>query len=204
MIFAYLRVSSQEQNLERQREAIQSYAKEGRIQIDRYFEDKKSGKDFNRPQYQAMKGTLREGDVLVIKELDRLGRNMEQIKKEWVEIQELGVDIVVIDTPILNTNHKSGLEKRLISNIVFELLSYMAEKERNKMKQRQKEGIAVAKAKGKHLGRPKKDKPENWDEVYSAWKENEISSVRAMELLGCPSTTFYRWVKKEVGNRVEF
>lgn len=198
MIFAYLRVSSQEQNLERQQEAVQKYEKENNIRIDRYFEDKKSGKDFDRPQYQAMKWTLREGDVLVIKELDRLGRNMEQIKREWFEIQEMGVDIVVIDTPILNTNHKSDLEKKLISNIVFELLSYMAEKERTKIKQRQEEGIAVAKAKGKHLGRPKKDKPENWDEVYAIWKENKISAVRAMELLGCPSTTFYRWVKDDL------
>ena len=184
--------------MERQQEAVQKYEKENNIRIDRYFEDKKSGKDFDRPQYQAMKWTLREGDVLVIKELDRLGRNMEQIKREWFEIQEMGVDIVVIDTPILNTNHKSDLEKKLISNIVFELLSYMAEKERTKIKQRQEEGIAVAKAKGKHLGRPKKDKPENWDEVYAIWKENKISAVRAMELLGCPSTTFYRWVKDDL------
>ena len=194
MIFAYLRVSSREQNLDRQFEAVKEYEKTHGIKVDRYYKDKKSGKNFERPQYQAMKGSLREGDTLIIKELDRLGRNMEQIKKEWFEIQELGVGIIVIDTPILNTEQKTDLEKALISNIVFELLSYMAEKERLKTRQRQEEGIAAAKKLGKHLGRPKFELPEQWPDVYKKWKNREIRSVDAMRELGMSKTSFYRAV----------
>lgn len=112
MVFGYLRVSSNEQNLDRQVEAMNEYKKSNNIDIDRLFSDKMSGKNFERPSYMALKGTLRNGDTLIIKELDRLGRNMEQIKKEWFELQDMGVDIVVIDTPILNTNNKSDLEKK--------------------------------------------------------------------------------------------
>ena len=196
MIFGYRRVSSREQNLDRQIEAMRNYEKDNGIVIDRYYDDKKSGKNFERPYYQALKGSLRAGDTLIIKELDRLGRNMGQIKKEWFELQEMGVDIIVIDTPILNTNNKSSLEKQLISNIVFELLSYMAEKERIKIRQRQREGIDAAKGKGKHLGRPKKTLPENWGDVYGKWKNNEISSTMAMKLLNYSPNTFYRRVKE--------
>lgn len=198
MIFAYLRVSSQEQNLERQIEAMKEYENSGGIKIDRFYQDKQSGKNFDRPQYQAMKGSLREGDILIIKELDRLGRNMEQIKREWVEIQEIGADIIVIDTPILNTNNKTDLEKRLISNIVFELLSYMAEKERLKIKQRQREGIDIAKQKGKHLGRPKNTLPIQWDEVYAKWTAKEITAVEAMRILDMKKSAFYRAVKEYI------
>ena len=113
-----------------------------------------SGKDFNRNGYLKLKNSLlRDGDTLVIKELDRLGRNMDMIKNEWQEIQSKGIDIVVLDTPILNTKNKSDLEKKLIANIVFELLTYMAEKERIKIKTRQAEGIAAAKARGVRFGR---------------------------------------------------
>lgn len=196
MIFAYLRVSSQDQNLERQIEAVKEYESSSGIKIDRLFQDKQSGKSFDRPQYQALKGTLRTGDTLIIKELDRLGRNMEQVKKEWLEIQELGVDIVVIDTPILNTSNKTDLEKRLISNIVFELLSYMAEKERLKIRQRQREGIDIAKQKGKHLGRPKRNLPVQWDEIYAKWTAKEITAVEAMRMLDMKKSAFYRAVKE--------
>ena len=128
MIFAYTRVSTTDQNSERQRIAIQSYADEYQLIIDRFFDDTASGKDFSRPKYQALKEVLRPGDLVIFKELDRMGRNMEQIKSEWSELQKLGVDIIITDSPILNTSQKSDLEKSLISNIVFELLAYMAEK----------------------------------------------------------------------------
>lgn len=196
MIFAYIRVSTKEQNTDRQEQAINEYCNSTKIRVDRVFIDKMSGKDFNRPQYQALKLCLRTGDTIIIKELDRLGRNMEQIKKEWRELLEQGIDIVVIDTPILNTAQKTDLEKSLISNIVFELLAYMAEKERIKIKQRQAEGIAVAKNKGKRFGRPKIKYPDNWDEVYTQWRNNEITAVKAMDLLKLSSPTFYRMVKK--------
>ncbi len=196
MIFAYVRVSSKEQNLDRQMDALKEYEKLNGIVIDRIYEDKLSGKDFNRPQYQALKWTLRKGDILIIKELDRLGRDMENIKKEWFEIQQMGVDIIVIDTPLLNTNNKSDLEKTLISNIVFELLSYIAEKERRKIKQRQREGIDSAKKKGKHLGRPMNELPENWNEVYESWKKGNIKTVTAIRQLNISKSAFYRNVKR--------
>lgn len=198
-VFGYVRVSTTEQNTGRQLEAIKDYCNNNNVHIDMnrdIFEDKQSGKDMNRPQYKALKQCLRNGDTLIIKELDRLGRNMEQIKEEWQELTKEGINLIVIDTPILNTTNKSGLEKTLISNIVFELLAYMAEKERMKTRQRQAEGIAVAKAQGKHLGRPKAEFPSNWIEVYKEWKNDEIKAVEAMEKLKLKKNTFYNLVKQ--------
>lgn len=196
MVFVYIRVSSKEQNIDRQSQLIYDYCASNGINIDRTFVDKMSGKDFNRPQYQALKLCLRTGDTLIVKELDRLGRNMEQIKIEWQILQSMGIDILVIDTPILNTTQKSDLEKILISNIVFELLAYMAEKERVKIKQRQAEGISIAKAKGKRFGRPMLKYPDDWNEKYSMWRNNEITAVEAMKLLNLSPSTFYRMVKR--------
>ena len=127
MTFEYTRVSTNDQNPERQHIAIAEYAAANGIVIDRAYEDKASGRDFQRPQYQAMKATLRAGDVVIIKELDRMGRNMEQIKREWQELQQIGASIIVTDTPLLNTANKTDLEKQLITNIVFELLAYAAD-----------------------------------------------------------------------------
>lgn len=188
-VYGYARVSTREQNLDRQVEVLREYGIEDRDIIT----DKQSGKDFNREGYKTLKNSLlRSGDTLVIKELDRLGRDMEQIKEEWNSLLSNGIDIIVIDTPILNTTNKGNLEKSLISNIVFELLSYMAEKERQKIKQRQREGIAIAKAKGVKLGRPTVEYPSNWTEVYTLWKSKEITAVKAMELLGLKKNTFYK------------
>lgn len=197
MIFGYARVSTKEQNLDRQINAIEQYCEDNKLNLDRLFADKISGKEFNRLQYAGLKLCLREGDILIIKELDRIGRSMKQIKSEWLEFQKIGVDIIVIDTPILNTNNKSSLEKDLITNIVFEILSYISEKEISKMKERQAEGIAAAKIKGKHLGRPSIKTPKNWDEVYDKWKQNKITAVEAIECLKLSKATFYRLVKKE-------
>ena len=197
-IYGYCRVSSKEQNLDRQITALKEYGVEERDIIT----DKQSGKDFNREGYQSLKNTLlRDGDTLVIKELDRLGRDMQQIKEEWHQLQENGINIVVIDNPILNTEGKTDLEKTLISNIVFELLSYMAEKERAKIRQRQREGIEALKNKngGKGIGRPRAEYPQMWEWYYTQWKNGEITAVKAMELLELKKNTFYKLVKEYEG-----
>ncbi|WP_251861055.1 recombinase family protein [Clostridium sp. Marseille-Q2269] len=198
-VYGYLRVSTKEQNLDRQLESVIQYCKENDIEIAErdIITDKQSGKDFNREGYQTLKNNLlRSGDTLIIKELDRLGRDMIMIKEEWRELQKKGINIIVIDNPILNTVGKSDLEKNLISNIVFELLSYMAEKERIKIKKRQAEGIAAAKAKGQKLGRPEIEFPSNWNEVYNEWKDKNITAVKAMELTGLKKNSFYNLVKR--------
>lgn len=190
--YGYMRVSTKEQNLGRQRQALLDYG----INERDIIEDKQSGKDFNRQGYQTLKNSLlRKGDTLVIKELDRLGRDMDMIKTEWHELEDMGVDIIVLETPILNTANKSDLEKKLISNIVFELLSYMAEKERIKIRIRQAEGIARAKKEGKYKGR-KKIIHENFEPVYKEWKSGYITAVKAMEKLDMKRNTFYRRVKE--------
>lgn len=202
--YAYIRVSTKEQNIDRQLESISKYCLDNNIDIDErdIITEKQSGKDFNREGYLTLKNSLlRKGDTLIIKELDRLGRDMAMIKEEWRELEKLGISIVVIDTPILNTVGKTDLEKTLISNIVFELLSYMAEKERVKIKQRQAEGIAAAKAKGIKLGRPEVQYPDNWIEVYNSWKGKEITAVKAMELTGLKKNSFYNLVKRYEENQ---
>lgn len=191
--YGYARVSTREQNLDRQVLELAEYVVDERDIIT----DKASGKDFNRGGYVTLRNTLlREGDTLVIKELDRLGRDMNQIKEEWNYLLKMGVDIVVLDTPMLNTKGKDTLEKTLISNIVFELLSYMAQKEREKIKQRQAEGISAAKSKGKRLGRPVKAVGSAFEGAYREWKAGRIMAVEAMEMSGLTKATFYRRVKE--------
>ena len=192
-MYGYARVSSTEQNLDRQIEALAAYGVEDRHIIT----DKMSGKTFDRPGYQTLKGQLlREGDVLVIKELDRLGRNYEQIKSEWHELRQMGIDVVVIDMPMLSTADKTDLEKVLIANIIFELLSYLAEKERVKIKTRQSEGIAVAKQKGVKFGRPKAKLPTGFAEEVRKWQAGEQTATETMKVLGLKRTTFYKLVKE--------
>ena len=194
-VYGYSRVSSAEQHLDRQIEALSSYGVEDRHIIT----DKMSGKNFDRPGYQTLKGQLlRSGDVLVVKELDRLGRDYEQIKSEWHDLRQMGVDIVVLDMPVLSTADKSDLEKVLIANIVFELLAYLAEKERIKIKTRQAEGIATAKSKGVKMGRPKATAPQGFAEEVRKWKSGKQTATETMKVLGLKKTTFYKLVK-EVG-----
>jgi DNA invertase Pin-like site-specific DNA recombinase len=208
-IFGYVRVSTKDQKEDRQIAAIKEYCKDNNIELGErdIIIDKESGKDFNRQGYQTLKTQLaRQGDTIIIKELDRLGRNMEQIKEEWQDLIKQGINIIVIDTPILNTSNKTDLEKTLISNIVFELLSYMAEKERQKIRQRQREGIEQAQAQGKHLGRP----CINWDtleqgqrdkikELYPRWKAGEITATKFMEIVELKRNTFYKIIKQYEG-----
>lgn len=191
--YGYARVSSTEQNLDRQVEALLAYGVEERDIIT----DKQSGKDFQRSGYLALKNQmLRPGDTLVIKEMDRLGRDYSAIKDEWLDIQKMGVDIVIIDTPLLNTKEKSDLEKNLICSIVFELLAYTAEKERRKIRTRQAEGIKLALDRGVKFGRPETTLPENYAEVIGLWRSGSITAVEAMKQLGLKKTTFYKLAGK--------
>ena len=190
--FGYARVSSTEQNLDRQIQALAEYGIPERDIIT----DKVSGKDFNRPGYHALKNQiLRQRDTLVVKELDRLGRSYEQMKVEWQELQQMGVEIVILDMPILNTKEKSDLEKSLIANIVFELLAYTAEKERQKIKLRQTEGISVAKNKGVQFGRPRATIPDTFEVECAKWRNGEQSAVYTMQQLGLKRSTFYKLVE---------
>ena len=194
--FAYCRVSSTDQNEDRQVEAMLELG----INERDIFIDKCSGKDFDRPQYQALKLQLREGDVLVIKSIDRLGRNYKQICEEWREIvRDIKANIKVVDMPILDTTRTDGLIGEVISDIVLQLLGYVAEQERAFIKQRQAEGIKLAKEKGKRLGKPPIQYPENWKDVYPIWKSASITAREAMKRLSLKPTSFYKLAKNYKG-----
>ena len=191
-IFGYARVSSKEQNEERQLVAFKEYGIDER---DIYV-DRQSGKDFNRENYITLKHILRENDLLVIKSIDRLGRNYNQIIDEWKDItKNIKADIVVIDMALLDTRKNKDLLGTFISDLVLQILSYVAEQERAFIKQRQKEGITNAKKNGVKFGRPKIKKPQDFDVVVSRWKNKEIKSKEAMELLGLKPNTFYNLLK---------
>ena len=190
--FAYCRVSSTDQNEDRQVKAMLDLG----INERDIFVDKCSGKDFDRPQYQAIKLQLREGDILVIKSIDRLGRNYKQICEEWREIvKDIKADIKVLDMPILDITRTDGLIGEVISDIVLQLLSYVAEQERAFIKQRQAEGIKIAKEKGKRFGKPPIQYPDNWSEVYTVWKSGSITAREAMRRTNLKPTSFYKLAK---------
>lgn len=201
--FGYIRVSSKDQNEARQLSEMQE---QGIAEHD-IFMDKVSGKNFDRPQYQTLKDRLRKGDVLIIKSIDRFGRNSVEIKKEWEEItKEIEADIKVLDMPLLDTTQyrDKGIDVHFIADLVLQVLSFVAEKERNNINQRQKEGIAVAKAQGKHLGRPKltleslsKAQKEKLKENYPKWKESkEITAVEFMRELELKKNSFYKIINE--------
>lgn len=195
--FGYCRVSSTDQKEDRQLEAMLELG----INERDIFVDKCSGKNFDRPQYQALKVQLREGDVLVIKSIDRLGRNYKQICEEWREItREIKANIKVLDMPVLDTTRTEGLIGEVISDIVLQLLSYVAEQERAFIKQRQAESIKLAKEKGKRLGKPPIEYPENWNNVYKVWKSGAITAREAMKQLNLKPTSFYKLAKKYKNN----
>lgn len=192
-IFGYVRVSSKEQNEDRQLIAFKEFGIDER---DIYI-DKQSGKDFNREQYIILKHILRENDVLVIKSIDRLGRNYNMIIDEWKDItKNIKADIVVLDMPLLDTRNNKDLLGTFISDLILQILSYVAEQERTFIKQRQKEGIAVAKNNNVKFGRPKIEKPQNFDIVVNKWKNKEIKTKEAIEILGLKPNTFYNLVKE--------
>lgn len=191
-VFGYARVSSKEQNEERQLLAFKEYGIDER---DIYI-DKQSGKNFNREKYNILKNILRENDLLVIKSIDRLGRNYNMIIDEWKDItKNIKADILVIDMPLLDTRNNKDLLGTFISDLVLQILSYVAEQERSFIKKRQREGIDAAKNNGVKFGRPKIEKPQNFDIVVNMWKNKEIKSKEAMRLLGLKTNTFYNMVK---------
>ena len=194
-VFGYARVSSREQNLDRQILALKKYVDEQNI-----LTDKSSGKDLDRPAYQALKGALglREGDTLIITSLDRLSRNKEDIKNELQWFQKKKVRLKILDLPTSLIEVPDGQQWiiEMIQNILIEVLSSIAEQERLTIRRRQKEGIEAAKAKGKHLGRPKINQPEKFCQIYEQWKRNEITAVKEMKEMGLSSSTFYRMVRK--------
>jgi len=193
-MYGYIRVSTKEQNEERQIIAMREFGIEKSCMVM----DKQSGKDFNRPGYQRLMKKLKPEDTLVIKSIDRLGRNYEEILEQWRYItKEKQAHIVVLDMPLLDTRNGRDLMGTLISDIVLQLLSYVAQTEREFIKQRQREGIEAARANGVHLGRRAMERPENYESVKSAWMNGEVSLRRAAEQLGVSHTTFKRWVQGE-------
>ncbi|MCD8341315.1 MAG: recombinase family protein [Clostridiales bacterium] len=186
-IYGYIRVSSKDQNEDRQLIALH----EQDIPDKHIFLDKQSGKDFHRPQYQRLVKKLQKGDLLYIKSIDRLGRNYEEIQHQWrVLTKEKGADIVVLDMPLLDTRRGKDLMGTFLSDIVLQVLSFVAENERTNIKQRQAEGIAAAKARGVRFGRPPKPLPENFPSVYQRWKAGEITGLAAAAECGMPLSTF--------------
>jgi DNA invertase Pin-like site-specific DNA recombinase len=202
-IYGYGRVSTQDQNEQRQ---IDAFLAEG-ISERNIFIDKASGKSFNRPKYNLLIGTeksaglLREGDLLVLLSLDRFGRNYMEIKGEWDRITNIiKADIKVLDIPLLNTSIGQDvnpvLEKKFVRDLVFQILCYVSEKEKENIRHRQKEGIASAKAQGTKFGRPQVKYPPNWKEEYERWIMNEINTKTFQEITGLKQATFYRLLKK--------
>lgn len=188
MKIGYVRVSTVDQNEARQIEAMKADG------IEKIYIDKKSGKDFNRPEYQRMISELQKGDTLVIHSIDRLGRNYEEIIEEWRRItKEIEVNVIVQDMPLLNTCQNKDLTGTLIADIVLQLLSYVAQRERENIRQRQKEGIAIAKAQGKYKGRAKKEiDKELFENTKTRWQSGEITKVQFAEIMGISRGTLYK------------
>ena len=187
--YGYIRVSSLDQNEDRQLIAM----KEKLVPASNLFVDKQSGKDFERPQYKKMVKKLKAGDLLYILSIDRLGRNYEEIQRQWrILTKEIGIDICVIDMPLLDTRNGKDLMGTFIADLVLQILSFVAESERNNIKKRQAEGIAAARARGVHLGRPVKEAPENFPEIVKAWEKGEITLAEALKRSNMGQTSFYR------------
>ena len=196
MTYGYVRVSSRDQNEARQMIAMQEYG----VDKKHIFLDKQSGKDFNRPQYQNMIHKLKAGDVVVIKSIDRLGRNYDEILDQWRQItKEKDCDIVVLDMPLLDTtkDNANGLMGKVIADIVLQLLSYVAQTEREFIKQRQAEGIAAYRATGKPWGRPRFERSEDYRLCYRLWREGKLSGTQAGKRLGIARTTFIKWARED-------
>ena len=186
-VYGYIRVSTKEQNEERQVIAL----RENGVTDNHIFMDKQSGKDFNRPQYQIMVQRMKRGDLLYIKSIDRLGRNYEEILIQWRTLtKDRGIDIAVLNMPLLDTRRGKDLIGTFLSDVVLQVLSFVAENERNNIRQRQAEGIAAAKARGVKFGRPRKRLPENFYNMYKKWKCGEISGLAAARECGMPLSTF--------------
>ena len=192
---AYVRVSTKDQNLERQLAVLKALGIE-----DKYiYQDKQSGKDFERIGYQYMKKSLEKGDTLVIKELDRIGRNQEELKREWQYFRDNEINVRVLDLPALNINYDDESIKplvKMINNIIFEIMSWKAQNERETIRKRQAEGIASAKSRNVKFGRPKTEITEDFKIVVNRWKNGEITATEAIKITQIKRTTFYKLVKQ--------
>ena len=192
-MYGYVRVSSQDQNEDRQMIAMREYG----IPDGHIFLDKQSGKDFNRPQYLAMKDTGQKGDLLVVKSIDRLGRSYDDIREQWrILTKEKQIDIRVIEMPLLDTRQYKDLMGTFIADLVLQVLSFCSESERTAIRQRQAEGIAAAKARGVRFGRPAKKPPEDFAEMVKAWKSGEIRIEEALSHCEMSRSTFFSKIKK--------
>lgn len=192
-IYGYIRVSSRDQNEDRQLIAL----REAGIDEKNIFLDKQSGKDFNRPQYRKLLRKLKKDDLLYIKSIDRLGRNYEEIQNQWrVLTKEKGINIVVLDMPLLDTRRGKDLMGTFLSDIVLQVLSFVAENERTNIRQRQAEGIAAAKAKGVKFGRPEKAVPNDFGRIVEAWEQKELSVEAALKRCDMSKATFYRRLRE--------
>lgn len=190
----YIRVSTREQNPDRQITAMAEFG----LSPSEMVIEKQSGKNFDRPLYHAATKRLREGDMLVVKSIDRLGRNYAEIIEEWRRIvKEKGADIVVLDMPLLDTRRDRDLTGTLIADIVLQLLSYVAETEREFIRTRQREGIDAARQRGVKFGRRSLRKPGIWTEVYADWLSGKITTRQAADILDEARSTFYRWIAEE-------
>ena len=198
-IYGYIRVSTKEQNEDRQVLALKGL----QIKEENLFVDKQSGKDFHRPQYERMVRKLKKDDLLYVKSIDRLGRSYGDILDQWrILTKEKGVDIVVLDMPLLDTRWGKDLMGTFLSDIVLQILSFVAENERVNIRQRQAEGIAAAKARGVHLGRPATPLPPGFEEALSKWKKGEITGTQAAKICKMPLSTFrYRAERWERGKK---
>ena len=187
-IYGYIRVSSRDQNEDRQRLAFQELS----VPAKNIYMDKQSGKDFDRPSYKRMVRRLKKDDLLYIKSIDRLGRDYEEILEQWrILTKEKGIDIAVLDMPLLDTRRGKDLMGTFLSDIVLQVLSFVAENERINIRQRQAEGIAAAKAKGVKFGRPALPYPDNFQEINREWRMKKITLRQAADACGMPVGTFY-------------
>ncbi len=192
-IYGYIRVSSTDQNEDRQMIALHSR----QVPERNIYMDKQSGKDFDRPQYKKLVERLKPGDLLYILSIDRLGRNYEEIQRQWrVLTKESGVDICVIDMPLLDTRSGKDLMGTFIADLVLQVLSFVAQHERENIRQRQAQGIAAAKARGVRFGRPPKPRPSNYHSAYLRWRSGAITGTAAAKERGIPLSTFRYWAER--------
>lgn len=186
--YGYIRVSTREQNEDRQYIGLREMS----VPDKNIFLDKQSGKDFNRPQYKRLVKKLKPKDLLYIKSIDRLGRNYEEILEQWrILTKEKGIDIVVLDMPLLDTRRGKDLMGTFLSDIVLQVLSFVAENERTNIRQRQAEGIAAAKARGVKFGRPPQPLPDNFRQIHKAWRGKKLTLNQAADACAMPISTFY-------------
>ena len=192
-VYGYARVSSADQNENRQLIALA----EANVPPERIYVDKQSGKDFDRPQYQRLIKRLRRGDLLYVLSIDRLGRNYEEIQRQWrVLTQDIGVDICVIDMPLLDTRRSKDLLGTFVADLVLQVLSFAAHNERDNIRKRQAEGIAAAKARGVHMGRPVKETPEDFPEIVKLWEKRKLSKEEVLSRCKMCESTFYKRLRE--------